>query len=266
VSAYGNGDVGSAGVISTSSGGSGTATFTLRNSIIRHFGYRIVRQTNGAGTTANVSVSYSDFDFGGTVIDQNASGGSGSIASGPGLLVQDPLWADPSTGDFRLQAGSPAIDTGDPAGLLAGESDTDVLGAPRISNGRTDMGAVELQQPVSVVPAPDTTPPTFKTSKLPKKLTLKKLLAGVTFTVAPNEPSSIDATLRGSARSVKLAKTYNLTLAHRKLGVAAGRRRVTLKVRKKLLGKSRKFTLQLTLVATDAAGNARTLKRTIKVH
>ena len=41
---------------------------------------------------------------------------------------------------------------------------------------------------------------------------------------------------------------------------------MTLKVRKKLLGHSRRFSLQLTLVATDAAGNKRTLKRTIKVH
>ena len=159
------------------------------------------------------------------------------------------------------------IDAGDPVGLLAGDSVTDVLGAPRISNGRQDMGAVEAQIPPPVSPpAKDTTAPSLKTSKLPKKLTLKRLLAGITFTVVPSEAASIDATLAGSASSVKLAKNYNLTLAHRKLGLAAGKRRVTLKVRKKLLGHSRRFSLQLTLVATDSAGNKRTLRRTIKVH
>ncbi len=102
---------------------------------------------------------------------------------------------------------------------------------------------MEVQIPPPVAPpAKDTTAPSFKISKLPKRLRFKRLLAGLTFTVVPSEPASIDATLAGSARSVKLAKTYNVTISHRKLGLAPGRRRVTLKVRKKLLGKSRKFT------------------------
>ena len=33
---------------------------------------------------------------------------------------------DPSGGNYRLAAGSPLIDAGDPAGLAAGESSTDL--------------------------------------------------------------------------------------------------------------------------------------------
>jgi hypothetical protein len=263
VSALGNGSGGSTfGVLAASSTSGRSVTATIKNSIFRDFFYELYRNASSSGS-ANVAVSYSDVDLvhvGGT----NTTGGTGSITPGPGNINTDPLWVNAPGDDFSLKPGSPVIDAGDPAGLAAGDSTTDVLGQPRIANGRQDMGAVEFQPPPPP-PAPDTTPPTLKTSKLPKKLTLKKLLAGITFTVVPSEPSSIDATLAGSARSVKLAKTYNLTVAHRKLGLAAGRRRVTLKVRKKLLGKSRKFSLQLTIVATDAAGNKSTLKRTIKV-
>ena len=261
MTAFGDGSSNSIGLLVSGSGGH-SATVNVRNSIVRNFMFLVDRNASGSGSAANVIASYSDI---GLVhkIDNNSSGGTGSVTAGPGMVDTDPQLTNPTVGDFSLKPGSPVIDAGDPAGLLPGDSVTDVLGAPRISNGRQDMGSTEFQfVPPVAPPAKDTTAPTLKTSKLPKKLTLKRLLAGITFTVVPSEPASIDATLAGSARSVKLAKNYNLTLAHRKLGLAAGKRRVTLKVRKKLLGHSRRFSLQLTLVATDAAGNNRTLKRT----
>lgn len=265
-SALGAGLSNGIGLIVSSSTANRAANLSIRNSIVRNFFLLAERTTNGSGTVANIGASYSDIALLHSD-DSNFNGGTGTITSGPGMIDSDPLFVNPAAGDISLKLGSPAIDGGDPAGLQAGDSATDVRGAPRIANGRQDMGAFEFQpSPPIPAPAKDTTAPTLKTSKLPKKLTLKRLLAGITFTVVPSEPSSIDATLAGSASSVKLAKNYNLTLAHRKLGLAAGKRRVTLKVRKKLLGHSRRFSVQLTLVATDAAGNKRTLKRTIKVH
>jgi hypothetical protein len=262
VSAFGPGAT-SDGVIATSSNPGRSVTATVRNSVFRNFLFSLYRNADGSGASTNVSVSYSDIDLVHTT-NTNTNGGSGGITLGPGNLDTDPLWLGAPAGNFSLKPASPVIDAGDPAGLVAGDSATDVLGQPRSSNGRQDMGAVEFQQPPP--PVVDKTPPTFKTSKLPKKLRFKRLLAGLTFTVNPSEPAAFDATLAGAARSVKLAKTYNVTISHRALKLAPGRRRITLKVRRKLFGKSRKFTLRLTLVATDAAGNKTTKRSTIKVR
>jgi len=76
----------------------------------------------------------------------------------------------------------------------------------------------------------------------------------------------VNATLAGSAGSVKLARSFNFTLAHKHLGLKSGKRRITLKVRKKILGHSRRFTVRLTVTATDASGNVSTIRRTIKVR
>jgi len=67
-------------------------------------------------------------------------------------------------------------------------------------------------------------------------------------------------------RSVNLARHFDYTLAHKHLGQKSGKRRITLKVRRRVLGHSRRFTLRLTVVATDASGNKTTVRRTIKVR
>ena len=53
---------------------------------------------------------------------------------GEGVIHEDPLFADPEDGDFSLQPGSPAIDTGDPASPCENE--------PHNADGncRIDMG------------------------------------------------------------------------------------------------------------------------------
>lgn len=265
VSAFGNGIAGAAALEADSSTVGLTTTLNARNAIFHGFPVLLQRTASGGGV-ANVNLAFDETDVGAAVQDNHAPGG-GSTTDGGGNVVGDPLWANAVAGNFSLGAGSPAIDKGDTAGLAAGESITDTLGAPRISNGRLDIGAVELQQPPPPPPVvKDTTAPTFNTSKLPKTLRFKRLLAGLTFTVNPNEPTAFDATLAGAASSVKLSKTFNVTVSHKTLGLAAGRRRITLKVRRKLLGKSRKFSLRLTLVATDAAGNKTTKRSTIKVR
>lgn len=73
-------------------------------------------------------------------------GGQGTFTTENSLTV-DPLFVDLNEGNLRLQAGSPAIDAGDP------DTDPDIFpdgvdldGNPRIAGGRIDMGVYEHQE------------------------------------------------------------------------------------------------------------------------
>lgn len=70
------------------------------------------------------------------VTDQNAS-------------TSDPLFNNPAAGDFRLQAASPAINTGDNTLYNSGiYGNTDLAGYYRIANSIIDMGAYEANSTV----------------------------------------------------------------------------------------------------------------------
>jgi hypothetical protein len=59
-------------------------------------------------------------------------------------LTSNPLFKDPGAGDFTPQAGSPAINAGDPN--IAGDlGAVDCGGNPRVVNGGLDIGAFEAQ-------------------------------------------------------------------------------------------------------------------------
>jgi hypothetical protein len=78
------------------------------------------------------------------------SGGSGPAwdtslgIDGGGNFDADPSFVDIGNGDYRLQTGSPAIDTGD-ATAFPPDVTTDLDGNPRIVGGEIDMGAYEWQ-------------------------------------------------------------------------------------------------------------------------
>jgi parallel beta-helix repeat protein len=85
---------------------------------------------------------------------------SGQEAHG---LQADPLWMDAPGGDFRLAAGSPAIDSANAD--ASGQTPVDVEGLPRVDDPATpdtgagartydDRGAHEYQPPAPVEPAP----------------------------------------------------------------------------------------------------------------
>ncbi len=74
-------------------------------------------------------------------------GSGATINFGAGMIDADPQFVDPLAGDFRLLAGSPCIDTGDPAFSFC--CDRDLEQEPRLIDGlldgdqRVDMGSSE---------------------------------------------------------------------------------------------------------------------------
>jgi CSLREA domain-containing protein len=114
-------------------------------------------------------------------------------------------------------------------------------------------------------PAADNTAPSLTLARLPKKLKRAALLRGLSVKVTTNEPAALSVALKGFARRVTLAKTFNLTLASKSLRLGTGARSLKLKPSRKLLSGSRRFTVEVVIMATDASGNARTVTRTIKV-
>jgi hypothetical protein len=125
----------------------------LSNSIVLGGLHTLVAYANSGPAT--IDVAYSDVD----VTKTELLGATAAIVTGPGNVNVAPGFVGP--GDFRLLRGSPLVDAGDPAGLVAGESATDLAGAPRIVDARRDIGAYELQPPPppDSMPAPDTLAP-----------------------------------------------------------------------------------------------------------
>jgi hypothetical protein len=122
---------------------SGSATVTLRNSIARHLPAPKDQPRDLLANGGTIDAAFSSFT---TEVEEE-----GGSAADPGTatnLAGDPLFADPSKGNFALQSASPLIDRGDPALVAAGQ--LDLAGSPRSVDGNLDcvvapdMGAFEV--------------------------------------------------------------------------------------------------------------------------
>lgn len=67
----------------------------------------------------------------------------GSMVTGTHNISQDPLFANPAVSDYHLQADSPAVDAGDPAGAPPAPNH-DIDGETRPIGARVDIGADEV--------------------------------------------------------------------------------------------------------------------------
>jgi hypothetical protein len=141
-----------------------TARLDIDSSILDG-GLTSISTPAGVGVST-AGVSYSQFSA------PFSSAPGNSVTEGDGNLQVSPGFLGAS--DFHLASDSPLIDKGNPAGLTAGESATDLAGAPRIV-GRRDIGAYEFQTPAAVPPGtppavtpPAATPPSGKKCKKKK--------------------------------------------------------------------------------------------------
>jgi hypothetical protein len=123
----------------------------LRNNIVvaRPGNYLMTSTAPGSGNNCldyNLWFSSSGsedirIDWSGKVFHRFADYLRGSGQDGHSLFA-DPLFADAEKNDARLQAGSAAIDAGDPA-FIPAEAETDFAGGVRLVGGRVDCGAYE---------------------------------------------------------------------------------------------------------------------------
>ncbi len=99
-----------------------------------------------------------DINAGNTNISQNNNltfGGTGTsyFTGGQNITGQDPLFVDPASGDFQLQASSPALNAG--SNSPGQFSATDILAVSRPQGAGMDMGAYERQgTPIAITQQP----------------------------------------------------------------------------------------------------------------
>jgi hypothetical protein len=166
------------------------------------------------------------------------------------LLGTNPLVADTD--------GDGLIDSADSCQKIAAAT---ADGCPAAS---TPQAPGVPQAPAGEKPA-DRTAPACAISGVKKTIKRKAFLKGVAATITCDEPATVDGELLGSARSVRLAASFNLTLGTKSLGLGGGSRKLTINPSKRLVGKARKLTVQLRVTAIDASGNRTRKTQTIKV-
>lgn len=113
---------------------------------------------------------------------------------------------------------------------------------------------------------PDTTAPSVTISRVPRRTTLRSLRRGVRVTLNADERAAFDVALLASPRRVQIAR-FELALGRRSLPLGTGARSLRIRPSRRLLrSTARRFTVRLQVVATDAAGNRRTVNRSIRVR
>lgn len=130
----------------------------------------------------------------------------------------------------------------------------------------TDSFTIVDDDPAPVTP--DTTAPSLAIGALPKSITYKKLTTGkgLQVEVTPSEAAALQAALIATIPGGVKLRAIRAPLLTVGLPLAAGKRTLSIKPKTRDLKRPRKTAaLRLELTATDAAGNAWTETRSIRV-
>jgi hypothetical protein len=117
------------------SGGAGVVSKTLNAEVVRN---NLIVSNNGGVNLLNAASSTYDHNL----VWGNVTNYAGLAAAGAGDVSLDPTFVDAAGKDFRLRAGSPAVDAG-----LDLKLGGDYAGNPRPVGAKPDLGAFELQTP-----------------------------------------------------------------------------------------------------------------------
>lgn len=162
VTLLGDGSPSTVGVRATTEPSNATVvseSIQVRDSVVRGFGFDLSRQGHagdpspGCKSLCKDAVAAIESRYSSLASAPAEESGAGALTAGPGVL------SDPEPGlaaDGTIQAGSPLINAGDPAGPEAGDSATDLAGNERIQVGRRDIGALESPFAPVVPPVPIT--------------------------------------------------------------------------------------------------------------
>ena len=110
------------------------------------------------------------------------------------------------------------------------------------------------------------TAPTLRFYGLPTHLSLNQFLKRVRFAVRPNKAASLQIMLRGTVNQATIADAFDLTLAHKVLGMSAAKRTITVRPSRKLVGNPRRAKVELVVVTYDGAGSRSTTTRAITIR
>jgi hypothetical protein len=108
--------------------------------------------------------------------------------------------------------------------------------------------------------------PSVRITGLAAKLKVASFLTGVKFALTPNQPLSLQVSLLATTKQATIASAYDLTLATKTLGLGSNKRSVKLVPNKRLVGSPRHATVELVIVATNAAGARSTTTRKLKIR
>jgi Ca2+-binding RTX toxin-like protein len=191
----------------------------------------------------------------GTGAAQRIVGGGGADTIDPGTGI-DAVRAGDGNDTIRAQDGSAEpIACGLGTDTLTGDHDD----VPDACENIT-LGAPPLP--------PDTRKPKVKIGGLPQRPRWHHVRNGLRPRIGADEPAAFVVELLGAATTAHISarRPYNLVLVRRTIKHTAKARRISLRPRAALLGPRRKLRVRIRVTATDAAGNVRVARRTLKVR